>query len=53
MNRTTDYIKERDKVLLLVDRLVVIELGDNWTLDAHMKRKAAILQILDHEGDDK
>lgn len=50
---TTDYIKERDKVLLLVDRLVVIELGEAWTLNAHMERKAAILEILDREEGNK
>ena len=49
MNRTTDYIKERDKVLRLVDQLVRNELGDEWTLDAHMALKSAMLFKIDNE----
>lgn len=47
-NRRTDReIKERDKVLKLADRLIRLELGNRWTLETHIARKAALLRELD------
>lgn len=39
----------RDAVLHAVDRIVDAELGDEWTLEAHMKRKAELLAVIDGE----
>jgi len=44
-----DTIASRDAVLGAVDRIVQNELGDEWTLEAHMERKAAILRVVDEE----
>jgi len=43
-----DWLTERDKVLQLADRLVYLELGDAWTLENHMERKAALLAELNN-----
>lgn len=39
----------RDAVLEAVDAIVQQELGEEWTLEAHMERKAALLRIVDGE----
>jgi hypothetical protein len=39
---------ERDKVLFLADHIVRQELGEQWTLEKHMKRKAEWLSFIDH-----
>lgn len=44
-----DTIASRDAVLGAVDRIVQNELGERWTLEAHMERKAAILRVVDEE----
>lgn len=45
--RTYAEIRERDKVLVLADQLVRLELGDEWTLEVHMARKAELLRDVD------
>jgi hypothetical protein len=35
----------RDAVLRALDQIVVAELGDKWSLEAHMVRKAELLAV--------
>ncbi|NDC18724.1 MAG: hypothetical protein EBZ87_00435 [Microbacteriaceae bacterium] len=39
----------RDAVLQAMDAIVQQELGEGWSLEAHMERKAALLRIVDGE----
>jgi hypothetical protein len=48
-----EYVKERNKVLLLTDQIVRDELGNMWTIEEHMELKTAILHEIDHEQGNK
>ena len=40
-------ISKRDAVLFALDDLVIHELGDAWSAEAHCKRKMEMLEIID------
>ena len=45
-------IARRNAILSALDKIVTHELGDHWTLEAHMARKAALLEIINNnEGE--
>jgi hypothetical protein len=41
-------IARRNAILWTLDKIVTHELGDHWTLEAHMARKAALLEIINN-----
>lgn len=48
---TNIEIARRNAILATLDKIVTHELGNHWTLEAHMARKAALLEIIN--TDDK
>lgn len=49
---TNIEIARRNAVLSALDKIVTHELGNHWTLEAHMARKAALLEIINNnEGE--
>ena len=45
---TNIEIARRNAILSAVDKIVTHELGNHWTLEAHMARKAALLEIINN-----
>jgi hypothetical protein len=45
--RTNDQIRQRDAVLRALDAIVEHELGEAWSVEAHMTRKAELLRMVD------
>lgn len=48
---TNIAIARRNAILWTLDKIVTHELGNHWTVEAHMARKAALLEIIN--SDDK
>jgi hypothetical protein len=50
MNRQHKYtraeLRQIDAVLWALDKIVEHELGDSWTLEAHMARKGELLEVI-------
>ena len=43
-------IARRNAILSTLDKIVTHELGDHWTVEAHMARKAALLEIINSDN---
>ena len=49
---TNIEIARRNAILATLDKIVTHELGNHWTVEAHMARKAALLEIINNnEGE--
>ena len=54
MNRRRNYtareLEQIDAVLWALDQVVEHQLGDAWTFEAHMARKAELLEVIRPEA---
>jgi len=50
---TNIEVARRHAVLAAIYKIIRHELGNHWTLEAHMARKAALLEIIDNNNNNE